>query len=51
MVEVSTALPYRVGDNVKSRSNSFIATIDAIEEKTHNDINKLGSDPDCADQL
>jgi len=32
VVEVSTALPYRVGDNVKSRSNSFIATIDAIEE-------------------
>tara|TARA_B100000424_G_scaffold98150_1_gene73639 strand:- start:6110 stop:8098 length:1989 start_codon:yes stop_codon:yes gene_type:complete len=32
VIEVSTALPYRVGDNVKSRSNSFIATIDAIEE-------------------
>lgn len=32
VLEVSTALPYRVGDNVKSRSNSFIATIDAIEE-------------------
>lgn len=32
VIEVSTALPYRVGDNVKSRSNSTIAQIQAIEE-------------------
>ena len=32
VIEVSTALPYRIGDNVKSRSNSFIGKIDAIED-------------------
>ena len=32
VIEVSTALPYRVGDNVKSRSNSFVGKIDAIED-------------------
>ena len=25
--------------------------IDAIEEKTHNDLNKLGSEPNCEDEL
>jgi len=33
VIEVSTATPYRVGDNVRTFDNAFLATIEAISEE------------------